>query len=235
MLNATLESARMLSTTVRELTFCVEQDFKFEPGQWVNLYFPGLTSEKGRPLKRAYSIASGPRSNASFDLAITKISDGPGSTGLHAASIGQTFEMTGPHGAFIMAPIERPVMMIATGTGVAPFRSMLQALGGKLQQPVALLFGNRDESEILYRAEFEALANASRLFAFHPTLSRADSTWQGKRGYVQAHLIEIMQAVGGPDCDVYICGLAEMVQDVRRTLRESLGVDSARVHVERFD
>lgn len=235
MFDATLESARMLSTTVRELTFSVARDFNFEPGQWINLYFQGLYNERGRPLKRAYSIASGPRSNGSFDLVVTKISEGPGSSGLHKATIGQSFEMSGPHGSFIMAPITRPVMMIATGTGVAPFRSMLQAVAASSQRPMALLFGNRDESEILYRQEFESLERASTLFAFYPTLSQPGSTWAGRRGYVQVHIAEILGALGGPDCDVYICGVASMVLEVRLKLRDVLGVDSSRLHVERYD
>jgi ferredoxin-NADP reductase len=67
----------MLSPNVRELTFAVGQDFGFEPGQWVNLFFPEFRNAQGNPLKRAYSIASAPRNDGTFELAVTRVTDGP--------------------------------------------------------------------------------------------------------------------------------------------------------------
>ncbi len=233
--SAEVVSARMLSSNVRELTFATEEDFAFKPGQWVNLFFPELHNARGEPLKRAYSIASEPRKDGRFVVAVTQVTDGPASTGLHSAQLGQTFKMSGPHGAFVLAPLLRPVLMIATGTGVVPFRSMLRALDVRTPHPVALLFGVRDESELLYREEFEALARSEASFSFCPTLSRSNPIWEGKRGYVQAHLRQILDDLGGKDCDVYVCGLAKMVHDVRRMLSEELGVDRKQIHVERFD
>ena len=232
---AKLVSARMLSPNVRELTFATSEAFAFKPGQWVNLYFPDCCNERGEPLKRAYSIASEPRQDGRFDLAVTQVTDGPGSTGLHSAELGQSFKMSGPHGVFFLAPLLRPVLMIATGTGVAPFRSMLQAVAARTPHPLVLLFGVRDEPDLLYREEFEALARRGPSFAFYPTLSRSRPTWEGKRGYVQTHLRQILDDLGGKDCDAYVCGLAKMVLDVRHILREELGVDRRQVHVERFD
>jgi ferredoxin-NADP reductase len=232
---AKLVSAKMLSPNVRELTFATIEAFAFKPGQWVNLYFPDCRNERGEPLKRAYSIASEPRKDGRFEVAVTRVTDGPASTGLHSAQLGQTFRMSGPHGVFVLAPLLRPVLMIATGTGVVPFRSMLRALDARTQQPMVLLFGVRDEQDLLYREEFEALARRGASFAFYPTLSRWSSTWEGKRGYVQTHLQQILDDLRGKDCDAYVCGLAKMVHDVRHILSEELGVDRKQIHVERFD
>ena len=225
----------MMSSNVRELTFNVGIDFAFVPGQWVNLYFPAHRDEQGNGLKRAYSIASCPRLDGTFDLAVTRVADGPASTGLHAAECGQSYTFSGPHGVFTLAPIVRPVMMVATGTGVAPFRSMLQSIAKQVPQAMALLFGNRDESDILYRSEFELREGSVPQFTFHPVLSRGDLAWCGKRGHVQMHLRHVLQGLGGVNCDVYVCGLAKMVQDVRRILHEDIGMQRKQVHFERYD
>jgi len=234
MFDARLVAARELSGNVRELTFEAGAQFEFEPGQWVNLYFPGHRNQRGEEVKHAYSIASAPSKNGRFDLAVARESGGLGGALLHAAREGEIFPTTGPFGAFLMAPMERPILMVATGSGVAPFRAMLQASAVQARKPMALLFGNRDESELLYREEFEALGRSNALFEFYPTLSRPSSRWKGLRGYVQSHLPDILNSLRGPDCDVYICGQPSMVKDVRRLLQEELGVDQKRVHIERF-
>ena len=125
--------------------------------------------------------------------------------------------------------------MVATGTGVAPFRSMLHAVAECAMQPMALLFGVRDEPDILYRDEFEGLAQLSPLFSFYPILSRANPRFSGKRGHVQMHLNQVLIDLGGTNCDVYVCGLAKMVQDVRRILLQDLGVERKSIHIERYD
>jgi len=234
MFDVRLIAARELSGNVRELTFEAGAEFEFEPGQWVNLYFPGHRNPSGEVVKHAYSIASAPSKNGRFDLVVARENGGLGGALLHAAHEGETFPTTGPFGAFLMAPMKRPILMVATGSGVAPFRAMLQASAAQARMPMALLFGNRDESELLYRAEFEALARTNVFFAFYPTLSRPHSSWKGLRGYVQLHLPEILNSLRSPDCDVYICGQPSMVKDVRRLLQEELSVEPKRVHVERF-
>lgn len=234
MLEATLIGARVLSSNVRELTFEASPDFSFQPGQWVHVHFPGHYDVHGELLKRSYSIASAPRANGRFDLSVARTGSGPAGTLLHAAAIGERFSITGPFGEFLMAPIERPFLMVATGTGIAPFRAMLQASAMRARRRMALLFGNRDETEILYECEFEALARENPLFMFFPTLSRPGVGWNGRIGYVQSHVCEIAGTVGGPHCDAYICGQPAMVREVRSALHEHLGVDWAHIHVERY-
>ncbi len=231
----TLVRARTLTSNVRELTFATSCDFLFEPGQWVNLFFPKFRNPQGAPLKRAYSIASAPRPDGTFDLAVTRVTDGPASTKLHCAELRESFNMSGPHGVFVLSPLIRPVLLVATGTGVAPFRSMLQAVAMCSPQPITLLLGSRDERDILYREEFESLAQSTPRFVFCPTLSQANPAWSKRRGYVQAHLPKVLLDTGSTNCDVYVCGLAEMVHDVRRVLLDELGVNKKDIHIERYD
>jgi ferredoxin-NADP reductase len=218
---------------VRELTFDPGPEHPHVPGHWVTMF---LDREGEEPIKRQYSVASATREDGTFDLAVTRVEGGPMSTFLHRAEVGAKVSMLHAQGLFVLEPMVRPVVMVATGTGVAPFRAMLQEIEAKsvVAQPIYLLFGCRTEDEILYRDEFESLATRLSYFTFIPTLSRAGDEWPGRRGWVQAHLGDVL-AKTTPDVDVYVCGLTKMVKEVRTICREQLGVDRKRVHIERYD
>lgn len=232
MRKAKLVGARTLTPIVRELTFDPGPEFEFEPGQWVSFRIPAT---EGEDLARSYSIASAPRSDGQFDIAVTRVEEGPGSNYLHGLQLGAEMTMSRAQGFFTQDEFERPAIMVATGTGISPFRAMLQALQaqGEFAHPVYLLLGVRAEQDILYRDELEALA-ADRQFTFVPTLSRGAAGWSGRRGYVQSHLAELVARHDG-SCDVYVCGLSKMVKDVRKILKTELGLTKDRIHTERFD
>ncbi len=227
----TLRAARSLSPKVRELTFAPDAPMPFVPGQWLNLELP----TGGPGLTRSYSIASAPRSDGTFDLAVTHVEGGPGSTFLHAMKVGDVVGAADPRGYFTLPDALAPSMLfVATGTGVAPFRAMIEALAERASPPpTTLLFGVRTAEDLLYRAAFDALAAAQPWFEFVPTLSRASDDWPARRGYVQTHLADLVAA--RRDVDVWVCGLNAMVREARRTLRETLGLPRDRVHTERFD
>lgn len=226
MREATLVAARPLSDNVRELTLDPGAGFAFTPGQWVSVKVP---SPDGAPIARSYSIASAPRPDGRFDLAVTRVEGGPGSTFLHAMAPGDVVTAGDPMGFFTLpSQLARPLLLVATGTGVAPFRAMLQAMGtAGPGVPVTLLFGARTERDLLYADELRALP----WLRLVPTLSRADDAWPGLRGYVQAHLAAC--ALDG--ADAWVCGRSAMIRDVRKALKESLGFTRERVHTERFD
>jgi ferredoxin-NADP reductase len=237
---ARLVAARTLSPSVRELVFerADERPFHFEPGQWVNLVLP----LPGGEVKRAYSIASSPADGARrFELAITRVSGGAGSQFLHELPEGATLRAIGPHGLFTRRADEpAPSLFIGTGTGVTPLRSMLRAaLAAGSSAPLWLLFGARHEADVLYRDELEALTRAHPNVRYEITLSRPDPTWTGRSGYVQAHLPELVRALGelghAEAPRAYVCGLDRMVSSVRDHLRTELGFERRRVHTERYD
>ncbi len=240
--HATLVRARTLTQAVRELTFDPSPPLTFVPGQWVNLLLRDPTARPGaEPLKRSYSIASPPRDDGSFDLAVTRVAGGPMSERLHAASIGEVFELSHAQGFFTLATPRRNVLMVATGTGVAPFRAMLndrsvQAEADEQGARFLLLLGAREERDLLYRDDWLGLREQWRRFDFAPTLSRGEAGWSGRRGHVQAHLAELVAELGGPGAiDAYVCGVQKMVGEVRKALREALGVPRERIHHERYD
>ena len=200
--------------------------FPFIPGQFVSL----AGEFSGKKITRAYSIASAPRGNQ-FEIGLNLVADGFFSPFLFRMSPGETVETSAPLGYFVLKQPRREAIFIGTGTGITPFRSMLEALENG-PEPITLLFGVRHQSTLLYRGEFEAMAERHAHFRFWPTLSRPESDWTGRIGYVQAHLQE---AIGDRrDLDVYICGLKLMVDDVRARLK-ALGFDRKQIVYEKYD
>lgn len=213
--------------------------FDFLAGQWMKLYLPG-------GLDRDYSIASPPRpldapGSDRFELAITRVEGGPGSAALFALEPGARIACLGPNGLFVREDRHRdaPAVYVATGTGLAPLRAiLLDELARAEPTPQWLLFGCRAEEDLLYRDELEALARRHPRFRYVPTLSRPTEDWEGRRGYVQTHLPALaadLAALGGAPPHYYVCGLTKMIDDVRRTLKETLGVDRRCIHTERYD
>jgi CDP-4-dehydro-6-deoxyglucose reductase len=201
----------------------------FEPGQFVSL----TRVIDGEPLTRAYSIASAPDGDNRFELCLNHVPEGPFSTYLFRLQPGDELAMDGPLGYFVLRQPVREALFVATGTGIAPIRSMItHLLGHGSDARLRLLFGSRRPETILYRDQFEQLASRHPNFTFHPTLSRAPESWSGLRGHVQQHLFELLE--GRTDLDVYVCGLKAMVNDVRARLKEA-GFDRKHIIYEKYD
>jgi CDP-4-dehydro-6-deoxyglucose reductase len=229
-MRARLVDFREIAPDVRHFVFDVPDAEKvaFVPGQWYSV----TADIQGEPVTRAYSIASPPDGNQ-FALCLNRVPEGLFSPHLFDLRLGDDIDIKGPYGSFIF---RRPVsdsILVATGTGIAPFRSMLQArlpVDGKHE--FTLIFGVRHEYGLLYRDEFEAMALTYPNFNFRPTLTQPPDGWTGRTGRVQAHVLE---AVGDRrDIDVYICGLKAMVYDVRNKLRD-LGFDRKQIIYEKYD
>jgi ferredoxin-NADP reductase len=224
-----LISAALVAPGVRHLVLETADGAAFDhlAGQWVKLYLPG-------GVERDYSIASAPGEHGAARLAllVTKVEGGPGSGALHAMQPGEELDALGPNGLFVREDAEQsaPALFVGTGTGVAPLRAMIvDALGRGERTDKLLLFGCRTEADVLFAEEWRA-----RGLRFEPTLSRASDAWAGRRGYVQAHLAELLPTLPA-GAHVYVCGLTKMIDDVRRVLKEELGVDRRRIHSERYD
>jgi CDP-4-dehydro-6-deoxyglucose reductase, E3 len=238
--DARLIRARALTPSVRELVFERTDGaaFVFEPGQWVNALLP-LPEKDAPETKRSYSIASPPDGSPRFDIAVTRVVGGPGSTWLHAVEVDHLVRFVGPQGFFTraLAPAP-PSLMIGTGTGVTPLRSMLRAaITAGSTAPIWLVLGVRREADLLYADELHALAAAHPFVRFFPTLSQPGEHWPGLRGYVQTHVERLwaeLASLGAPP-HAYVCGLQRMVGSVRDLLRKDMAVPREQVHSERYD
>jgi len=211
--------------------------FGFVAGQWLSMKanMPG-----GEEITRAYSIASPPHGDNRFALCLNRVQDGYMSNFLCDMKEGNEISCQGPFGDFILRPPMRDTIFIATGTGIAPIRSMLHWLFQSTAddrtrhqgKQLWLIFGNRTEADIYYHDEFLAFAQKHANFHYLPTLSRGSSEWPGLRGYVQDHVPAIAQ--GRADMHAYICGLDKMVK-ANRELLKSLGWDRKSILYEKYD
>lgn len=235
----TLDARMLRSVSLSEFTRHIELEvsgvtrFGFVPGQWLSVK---ANTPDGEEITRAYSIASPPSENGHFAFCLNRVQDGFMSNHLCNLEDGAKITFQGPFGDFILRPPLRDTVFIATGTGIAPFRSMLHWLLAESdrhqERQFWLLFGARHEQDIYYREEFERLAAEHANFRFLPTLSRAGSEWKGLRGYVQQHLGEIVGMRS--DIHAYICGLDKMVK-ANRELLKSLGWDRTSIRYEKYD
>lgn len=232
-----LLEGRMISPSVRELTFerVDGAPVEFAAGQWVSLVLPLADGE----VRRSYSIASPPTGGSRFQVAVTRVEGGPGSTFLHTLEPGAPLVAIGPQGFFTRSAPDAPALFIATGTGVTPLRSMLHdALSKNDQRALWLLFGVRHEADRLYMDELGELAQRHRNVRVEFSLSQPQSDWSGRRGYVQTHVKELWESLAargeGPP-HAYICGLQRMVAAVREVLKKDLNVPRQQVHSERYD
>jgi len=236
LLTARLVRSAFLSEQTRHLEFAVVgvDAFNFTPGQFVSIQQP---KSDGKTHTRAYSLASMPRAGATFDLCLNRVEQGFLSNWLCDLEEGATVQLHGPHGMFTLREPKQDAVLIATGTGIAPFRGIVHWL---FQQPERnqgheywLVYGTRYESGLYYRDEFLAIEKAHPNLHYLPTLSRGSDEWPGLRGYVQDHVRKI---VGERlDLRAYICGLHQMVDANRKLLKEELGWDRKQIVFERYD
>ncbi len=207
--------------------------FSFVAGQWLSFK---TNMSDGEEITRAYSIASPPDGDNKFALCLNRVQDGFMSNFLCDMKESDEIACQGPFGDFILRPPMRDTIFIATGTGIAPLRSMLHWLLGDEARhqgkQLYLIFGNRTEQDIYYHDEFLRLADEHPNFHYVPTLSRGGPDWQGLRGYVQEHVPPIAQ--GRSDMHAYVCGLDKMVK-ANRDLLKSLGWDRKSILYEKYD
>jgi CDP-4-dehydro-6-deoxyglucose reductase len=218
-----------IAPLVRHFVFEADEGpLVFEPGQFVS--FIQIIGDK--EITRAYSLAAAPDGTNRFELCLNFVEEGNLSPHLFHMQPGDTIRMSEPLGTFVQRDPARDSIWVATGTGIAPFRAFAQSQVRPRSPAVTLLFGVRTQQALLYRDEFERLEADYPQFRFWPTLTRPEPGWRERVGRVQQHLQE---AIGGrQEIDFYLCGLRQMVDDVRGMLKE-MGYHRKQIRYERYD
>jgi CDP-4-dehydro-6-deoxyglucose reductase len=198
-------------------------DFAFRAGQYVDVSGPG-------GIKRSYSIASDMNRPGEIELHIRRVEDGVMSRyWFEQAQANDLLRLHGPHGTFFLRETSGlELVFLATGTGIAPIKSMLGQIAAMTaeQRPAAisLFWGGRRWEDFYWTPDLPELR-------FIPVLSRGDAGWQGARGYVQEALLSTRTSLS--DAAVYACGSDAMVHAARRTLTAA-GLDPKRFHADAF-
>ena len=224
----TLERVEKLSDST--ITFDIQldegqPDIHFLAGQYVNVGLPN-TDET-----RSYSFSSKP-GNRLTSFVVRNVPNGKMSEFLSAtAQTGDKMTFAGPFGSFYLRPVARPVLMLAGGTGIAPFMSMLQVLEEKGSvHPVRLVFGVTNDFDLVAIEKLNELQEKFSWFEYRTVIANPESAHE-RKGYVTGHIENDWLNAG--DVDIYLCGPVMMVEAVRGWL-DAEGVKPASFLFEKF-
>ncbi len=222
-----------VNKTVRRFWLKPNEEIKFDPGQFVTMDLP--ISEKRLKRWRSYSIASNP-AEKELEFIIVNLEGGLGTDYLFdTIKLGDVIKFKGPSGTFV-APQNptQDIVMICTGTGVAPFRPMIYDLleNQKTQKHIHLIFGTRFQDGILYKEEFQKLADAHENFTYDICLSREDVKGMNK-GYVHDIYMEKYNSKR-EDVRFYLCGWSIMIDEAVANLFAKLKYDRSQIIYELY-
>lgn len=226
----TVKSFKMLTPTVFEVGFDTDPSVPFEAGQFISVVVPGA-GPKGRDLRRAYSIASAPQQRP-IELCVKLLEDGPGSNYLSKLQPGDRFRGFAPYGDFVYEPKPgRHAFFIATGTGIAPFRSMILSESIRNQPPASMVcvLGVRTEEELLYVGDFEHHPGVRWIAA----VSQPRGDWNGFKGRVTDFIRGMGDDFPWLETEYYLCGNGSMITDVKAFLTGK-GVQKDSIHQEKY-
>ena len=227
----------------------------FVPGQYIALGLTGdasrcdslpaeeVAQEAGKLIRRSYSIGSAPGAEDGYEFYIALLPQGVLTARLAALEPGsRVFIGKKPIGKFTLAdvPEGHPLVLVATGTGIAPYVSMLrEGAVLKTAPQVTLLHGVRYASDFGYGEELQAMAAAHDNFTFKQIVSRESEGWEGARGYVQDFIVDGTVPVAPDTHHLMLCGNPNMIEDLEKLLVDKGFIIHSRktpgnVHVEKY-
>ncbi len=239
--NSRITDIKQQSPTTRQFFLEVETPdntpFDFKAGQFITMDLP--ISDKRLKRWRSYSIANAPSDGSNIlEFSISRAAESTGGSKylFDEAVVGTPIKFKGPDGAFTLRhdAEENDLIFICTGTGVAPFKSIIDDIVKSKISPrnIHLIFGARKAEDILYRKEFEQLARDTDWFHYDIALSR-EITETSTKGYV--HLIYLEKyKIKSLDRQFYICGWTNMVDEAVANLIVTLGYERSQIHYELY-
>jgi CDP-4-dehydro-6-deoxyglucose reductase, E3 len=207
-----IDSIHFLAPDVIQLFLRLPPKHKFEyvSGQYIDI----ITK---KDIRRSYSIANASQVSDKLELHVRQVPGGEMSHyWFHEAQTNDLLRLDGPHGTFCFRERDQKnIIFLATGTGIAPIKSILEDLNSNLDhihfKAIYIYWGGRTPEDIYWQPTFERLD-----IHFRPTLSRANEQWQGRRGYVQNAVLA--DGLDVADAVVYACGSDAMIHAARQLL-----------------
>lgn len=219
-----------------------QETIEFKAGQFVTMDLP--IHEKRLKRWRSYSIANSPSDGNLLEFCIVHLEGGAASDYFFGqVQVGDAIRFKGPDGNFVLPAdlSQRDLVFVCTGTGVAPFRSMLLDIAER-QAPyksIHLIFGTRYAAGILYRDEFERMMREMPNFSYSVALSREENIrpenfpFPVSKGYVHQVYLDAYPKIH-PELDLYLCGWSNMIDDAVANLLVKLGCEKSRIHYELY-
>ena len=223
---------RLTSTGTVRIRARVTDDgpFEFLPGQFVAI--EEVVPSVGRQ-HSPYCLFSPPDGRRDFEMLIRVFPEGPLSQHLASMRPGTALHFRGPSGRS-MVPKEpaADLVLLATGVGVSPYRSLvLHLLGGGDRRRIRLFWGLRLIEDICLTDELDALAAAHPNFSYAISLSQPSPEWAGLRGRLTESVPPLLERLG--DTVFYMSGNGAMAEEMETAL-SGMGVDRSFIHQERF-
>ncbi|MGE8676611.1 MAG: 2Fe-2S iron-sulfur cluster-binding protein [Achromobacter kerstersii] len=211
-LPATVHRIEAYTDDIIHLTLALPDDaLDYVPGQYMNVLLPDGET-------RSFSMASAPASGL-LDFHVRRIPGGRYTDHwLGQAQAGATLNIEAPLGVFSYHEEDwRPLIMMATGTGIAPIKAILESLLDKEDcPPVSLYWGMRTEADLYLQDEIASWAGRLYEFTYVPVLSRASASWEGRRGHVQDAVLQDHADLS--EHAFYLCGAPAMILDAKHQL-----------------
>ncbi len=250
--NVKQETADSVSVSF-EIPQDLKEQFKYKQGQYLTLKF----DINGTEQRRAYSMSSSPV-DPDITVTVKRLKDGLVSNHINSnLKAGDQVEVMKPEGRFFtpLDPTQRKTyFLFAAGSGITPIMSIAKTtLEQEPQSSVALLYGNRNEDSVIFKAELEAMTEKYRgQFTYTPMLSqphkekkgglsgmfkKAKINWGGKMGRIDKAAVSSFlaecESIYAKNAEYFICGPGQMIDTVEQALMGT-GVDKTRIHTERF-
>lgn len=210
------------------------ENIKFKPGQYVQLKAP-IYEGSDEEVYRAYSIASSPTHTDYIDLIIGYVPRGIATTYVHRhLEVGDQVDINGPYGEFYYRENDKEMIMVATGTGVAPILSLLNYIKeNNIERKATFYFGAKTPKDLFMLDYFKELEDTLYNFKFIPTLSRVtdEHDWDGERGRVNNALDKLLE--NGENKEAYLCGNEAMIDSVVKSLTTK-GIPEELIYYDKF-
>ena len=194
-----------------------EEPFPFEPGQYATL---GLMGDAGKLIQRPRSVSSSADDLSEYEFFIRLVEGGQFTQLLWQRGVGDPINIKGPQGKFLLQDDGRTCLFVASGTGLAPFISMIETLRARGKtRDIVLLHGVSYERDLAWREELEGLeASGDFPLRYVATLSRPQEAagWTGCTGRVESIVAGQLDAHGlSPEiATIYLCGNPDMITAV---------------------
>ena len=229
--NATITAIRQETPSVKSFILTMDEDFIFEPGQYVDL----LIDTPDDSVISGFSITSSPLEKRILSIGVKWIPSAKAAIYLHEnAEVGDTFNAVGPGGEFYYrTDMGKSLVLVAGGIGITPFMSVVKYVQeAKLDVDITLLYSAKTPSELAFLEDLKAIsAQNPNLKCLFTVTQPHDEKWDGPVGRIDAEMLR--EHAARSESIFFVCGPGEMPKQISETLRE-LGVDDSRINTEQW-
>ena len=229
--------AEQTTASSRSIRFSRPEGFSFLPGQFIILELESrgadgkaalITSSK---IAKPLSFSSSPTEDL---LQVTKRLTGHEfSNAFLSLKKGDAIRFSGPYGSFTFQGEHEKIAMLSGGIGITPLRSMIKYCSDRgLATDIVLFYSNREEDDIPFADELQALKEKNSKLTIINTLTRPGPAWKGRTGRIDAKMIRELLA-DYQERVFYTSGPKKMVEAMQLALQE-LNIPASRIRKEYF-